>query len=215
MNGCGRRNMHAPRIHSPVLQLLLRHPLGIARHLGAGLVAGASDNDPTTVGTLAVIGASTVYRLTWLVLLLLPMLVAIQVISARLGVVTRQHLQEVICDHYGRGWSWVAIVLVLGVSVFTIGADLEGGAAAMSLLTGLPWPWFVGPLALLVGLLLVFGSYATVEKVLRYVLLVFIAYPLATFLARPQWSEVLTSSVRPTLEFSSDYLSAALALLGT
>jgi len=202
-------------VRLPMLWPWLGRPLRIMRYLGAGLIAGASDNDPTTVGTLAIIGASTGYRLTWLVLLLLPMLVTVQIVSTRLGAVTRQHFLEVIAACYGRRWAWVAALLVVSVCVITIGADLEGGAAALSLLTGRPWPWFVVPLALFVGGLLLFGSYTAVERALRYVLLIFIAYPVAAFLAQPPWGAVLAASFQPAVEFSGDYLSAALALLGT
>src|SRR5579883_33039 len=153
-------------VRLPMLWPWLGRPLRIMRYLGAGLIAGASDNDPTTVGTLAIIGASTGYRLTWLVLLLLPMLVTVQIVSTRLGAVTRQHFLEVIAACYGRRWAWVAALLVVSVCVITIGADLEGGAAALSLLTGRPWPWFVVPLALFVGGLLLFGSYTAVERAL-------------------------------------------------
>ncbi len=188
---------------------------GTLRYLGAGLIAGASDNDPTTVGTLAIIGASTGYHLTWLVLLLLPMLVTVQIVSTSLGAVTWQHFLGVIAACYGRRWAWVAALLVVSVCVITIGADLEGGAAALSLLTGRPWPWFVVPLALFVGGLLLFGSYTAVERALRYVLLIFIAYPVAALLAQPPWGAVLAASFQPAVEFSGAYLSAALALLGT
>ncbi|HWC39149.1 MAG TPA: divalent metal cation transporter, partial [Acidimicrobiales bacterium] len=71
-------------------------PRSLIRSISPGLVAGASDNDPTTVGTLAVVGATTAFALSWLVVLLLPMLIVIQVISAQVGVMTGVGLQEVV-----------------------------------------------------------------------------------------------------------------------
>src|ERR1017187_3046098 len=72
--------------------------------LGPGIVSGASDNDPTTVATLAVIGSTTVYALGWLVLLIIPMLAVVQVIAARVGAVSRRGLEDCIRANYGPVW---------------------------------------------------------------------------------------------------------------
>src|SRR5579859_7415664 len=74
----------------------LRHPFAWMRLLGPGLIAGASDNDPTTVASLAVIGSTTGFGLAWLVILVIPMLVVVQVISAAIGTVCRAGLEDVI-----------------------------------------------------------------------------------------------------------------------
>jgi len=198
--------------------LLQAHPRAVhslvVTHAG-GMIAAASDNDPTTVATLAVVGASTGYRLAWLVLLLLPMLVAVQVLSTRLGLITGQNLAQLIRGHLGVGWGWLGASLVLAVNLFTIGADLEGGAAALSLFTGWDWQWFVLPLATSVGLLLLMGTYRHVTRMLSYVMLVFLAYVAATFLASPDWTDVLRHTLEPSFDWSADDLTAALSLLGT
>ena len=88
--------------------------LRLVRALGPGLIAGAADNDPTTVATLAVIGSTTGYRLAWLVVLVIPMLVVVQVISARVGVVCRAGLAGAIRVRYGRPWAVLTLLLVPG-----------------------------------------------------------------------------------------------------
>src|SRR5205823_14187748 len=90
-----------------------------------GLIAGASDNDPTTVAALTVIGSTTAYGLAWLVILAIPMLVVVQVVSASVGVVARAGLEDVIRTRYGRLWGLVALLLVLAVNLVTLAADLE------------------------------------------------------------------------------------------
>ncbi len=192
-----------------------RRPFAFLKNLGPGLIAGASDNDPTTVASLSVIGATTGYGLSWLVILVIPMLVVVQVISAAVGVVTQEGLEDVIRRCYGRLWAAVALILVLIVNVITLAADLEGGAAAIGLLSGKPYQWFVIPLALAVAALLIWGSYTALERVLRYVLLIFLAYVVTAFLARPDWGQVLQATVVPHFNFSSAYVQGALALLGT
>lgn len=199
----------------PLVEEQARVPLReIVRNLGPGLISGVSDLDPTTIATLAIIGSLVGYRLLWLVLLLLPMLIAVQVISARVGMMTNRGLEGVIRDRFGRVWAMVAMLLVVIVNLLTLAADLEGGAAALQILTGQDWRWFVLPLALFLGALLVFGGYYGMQRVLRYVLIVFVAYVVAAFLSEPNWGEVLRSLV-PTFSTEPGYAAGALALLGT
>jgi Mn2+/Fe2+ NRAMP family transporter len=104
---------------------------------------------------------------------------------------------------------------VLAVNVLTLAADLEGGAAALSLLTGAAYQWFVLPFAVAVGALLIFGNYVRIERTLKYVALVFLAYVAAAFMARPHWDAVLLQTFVPHFSWSNDYVAGALALLGT
>ncbi len=208
-------SVRRPRAARPAKRSRLAQTLALARQFGPGLVAGASDNDPTTVATLAVIGSTTGYALSWLVVLTIPMLVVVQLISAAVGAVSRAGLQKIIRLHYGRGWGWATLLAVLGVNVFTLSADLEGGSAALELLTGWPYRWFLVPFAGAVAALLVWGSYEHLEHVLRYVLFVFLAYVAAAVLAHPDWLEVARATFIPRFSFSSDYVAGALALLGT
>ncbi|HZU12681.1 MAG TPA: NRAMP family divalent metal transporter [Chloroflexota bacterium] len=183
--------------------------------LGPGLISGASDNDPTTVATMAVLGASTRFGLSWLTILVYPMLASIQMISAKVGLVARHGLQRTVTKRYGRHWGALLLVSVIAVNLVTIGADLEGGAAALGLLFHLNFKWFVLPYA--VGLLavLIFGSYAAIQRVLQYVLFVFVAYIISAFAARPDWGAVLADTIHPSISFNSTYIQGALALLGT
>ena len=199
----------------PAMVRVIRRPLALLPALGPGLIAGASDNDPTTVATLAVIGSTTVFGLAWLVVLVIPMLVVVQVVSASVGVIARAGLEDVIRTRYGRLWGLVALLLVLAVNLVTLAADLEGGSAALGLLTGRPYQWFMLPFALAVRAFLVWGSYTALERGLRYVLLVFLGYIVTAFLAHPNWGRVLHDTLVPHVSFSSAYVAGALALLGT
>jgi Mn2+/Fe2+ NRAMP family transporter len=183
--------------------------------LGPGLVAGASDIDPTTVGTVSAVGATTGYRLSWLTALVFPLLAVVEAISAQVGLATGRDLEDVAARQYGRRWGFVLLVSVLAVNVLTIAADLEAGAAALGLLTGGPWRWFVLPLAAALLAVLLLGSFDEVERILKYALVGLFAYGGAAVLARPDWADVLRRTVVPSFSLSTDDLAGALALLGT
>ncbi len=193
----------------------LSNRLQALRTLGPGLVAGASDNDPTTVASLSVIGATTVYGLSWLVVLVIPMLICVQVVAAAVGAVTKSGLESAIVKRYGRAWGAVTLVTVLAVNLITLAADLEGGAAALGLLSARPYQWFVLPFAVAVAGLLIWGSYRIIEKALRYVSLVFLAYVVAAIVAHPQWSQVLHATIVPQFRLTKEYVAGTIALLGT
>lgn len=182
---------------------------------GAGIVAGASDNDPTTVATLAVVGSTTVYGLGWLTLLIIPMLAVVQAIAAQVATASKKGLEDCVRGEYGPFWALIPLVALLIVNVLTLAADLEGGGAALQLLIGPDYRWWVVPLGALTVIVLVFGNYRTIERVLRYVALLFLTYVGAAFLAHPDWGAVLRGSFIPHFELSSDYVAGALALLGT
>ncbi|MEA2718345.1 MAG: hypothetical protein QOJ39_209 [Candidatus Eremiobacteraeota bacterium] len=186
-----------------------------AAKFGAGIIAGASDNDPTTVATLAVIGSTTVYELGWLTLLVIPMLAVIQSIAAQVGAVSRNGLEDCVRANYGRGWALAALAALLAVNVLTLSADLEGGGAALALLTHVHYAWWLLPLGALTVIVLVFGSYTAIERVLRYIALLFLTYVGAAFLAHPDWHAVFAGSFIPHFSFRPEMVSGALALLGT
>jgi Mn2+/Fe2+ NRAMP family transporter len=164
---------------------------------------------------LSVVGSTTIYGLSWLVVLIVPMLIVVQTISAKVGTVCGKGLQDIVRTRYGRGWAFVVLAAILAVDVLTLAADLEGGAAALGLLTGLRHEWFIVPLALAVAGLLVYGDYDAVSTTLKYVALVFLAYIASAFLAKPNWTQVLHDTLVPHLSFSHAYVAGALSLLGT
>jgi Mn2+/Fe2+ NRAMP family transporter len=96
------------------------------------------------------------------VILLIPMLVVVQVASAQVGVVARKGLEDAVTERLGRVWGWDTMLAVLSVTLVTLAADLEGGGAALGLLSGLPYQWFMAPCALAAAALApVAGQYAS------------------------------------------------------
>lgn len=185
------------------------------RQIGPGIVSGASDNDPTTVATLAVIGSSTIYVLGWLVLLVIPMLAVVQSLSGRIGTVCGEGLETIAKRHYGRRVALIILIAVFVVDQLTLAADLEGGGAALQLLSGIDYRWFVAPLAIVTAAMLLFANYQFIQRALSYVALIFLGYAVAMVLAHPNWHQVLIGTFVPHLRFNRTFSAAALALLGT
>ncbi len=193
-----------------------RHRIAsLLRSIGPELISGASDNDPTNVGTAAVVGAATGYQLAWLALLVAPLLGVVQVIAAHVGTTARNDLQSLTLRRYGRRLAAILLLSVVVVNVVTIAADLQAGAAGIGLLAGVDSRYFVVPLGLTLVALLLVGRYEQVMSVLRYLLLGFVAFGVAAFLAHPDWSSVFRASLLPTLSLRRDVVVGALAMLGT
>jgi Mn2+/Fe2+ NRAMP family transporter len=188
---------------------------GLLRGIGPEIVAGASDNDPTNVGTAAVVGAQTGYRLSWVALLVAPLLFVVLAIAAQVGVVARGDLQSLARERYGRGVAAALLVSVVVVNVVTIAADLQAGAAGIGLLAGVSAHWLVLPLGLALAALLLIGKYGQVVVLLRCLLPGFLAFTAAAVLAHPDWPRLLEASLVPDLSLRRDELAGALALLGT
>ena len=185
------------------------------RGFGPGLVSGASANDPTTVGTLAVVGAATGFELAWLVVLLLPMLAVVQAIAASVATLSQMSVQQAIARTYGRGAALVAATSIVAISLFTLAADLQAGAQALTLLFGLPFYYFVVPLAAAASWLLATKSYLRIERILASFTLVFLCYVASAIYARPDWGLVLHSILAPRVALTPAILTGAIALLGT
>ncbi len=188
---------------------------GLLRGVGPELVSAASDNDPTNVGTAAAVGAQTGYQLSWLALLIAPLLGIVLTIAAQVGAVARDDLQSLTRKRYGRGVAAVLLVSVVVVNLVTIAAGLQAGAAGIGLLAGLGSRWLVVPLGAAVADLLLVGKYAQMVAVLRYLMLGFLASGAAAVLPQPDWPRLLQASLVPALSLRRDEVIGGLALLGT
>lgn len=185
------------------------------RGIGPELIAGGSDNDPTNIGTAAVAGAQTGYRLAWVALLTGPLLYVVMVIAAQLGVAARGDLQSLALRRYGRRVAGLLLGSVVLVNMVTIAADLQAGAAGIGLLTGADARWLVLPLGAAVAALLLAGRYGQVVAVLRFLLPGFLIFAAAAVLAHPDWPRLLQSSFVPVLPLRRNDLTGAVALTGT
>ncbi len=204
-----------PTASGPAGRRPVRRMLGSVRSISPELIAGASDNDPTNVGTAAVVGARTAYRLSWVALAVGPLLAVVLAIAAQVGLAARDDLQTLALRTYGRGVAAVLLVSIVVVNLVTIAADLQAGAAGIGLLAGVDPRWLVLPFGLALAGLLVFGRYQQVAAVLRYLLIGFLAFVVAAGLARPDWRTLLEDSFIPSMTMRPEEVAGAVAVLGT
>ncbi|HEY4354628.1 MAG TPA: Nramp family divalent metal transporter [Acidobacteriaceae bacterium] len=185
------------------------------KDLGPGLITGAADDDPSGISTYSVAGASFGYATLWTALLSFPLMAAIQLMCARLGMVTGCGLASVIRSRYPHWVLWLACGLVIVANIFNIGADLGGMADAMRMMTGIPAYYWTPFFAALILALLLWTSYRTMAKLFKWLTLVLFAYVLTAFLAHPDWPNVLRATFIPHLEWSKQYIAVLVGILGT
>jgi Mn2+/Fe2+ NRAMP family transporter len=187
----------------------------LLRAIGPGVITGGADNDPAGIATYSVVGASVGFAQNWLLLVSTPMLIVIQQMSAKVANVTKSDLATVLRTTFGARVATPAVLLMVVANVITMGADLLAMGAAFELLTGVKFVYWVVPLAAVMAFVTIFTDYKVLSKYLLWLVAVFSTYILAAFLARPNWGDVLRSTVVPQLSFSPDYLLGAVGLLGT
>jgi Mn2+/Fe2+ NRAMP family transporter len=187
----------------------------LLRAVGPGVITGGADNDPAGIATYSVVGASVGFAQNWLLLVSTPMLIVIQQMSAKVANVTKSDLATVLRTTFGARVATPAVLLMVVANVITMGADLLAMGAAFELLTGVKFVYWIVPLAAVMAFVTIFTDYKVLSKYLLWLVAVFSTYILAAFLARPNWGDVLRSTIVPQLSFSPDYLLGAVGLLGT
>ena len=183
--------------------------------LGPGLITGASDDDPSGIGTYTTAGASLGFAMLWTAVLTLPMMAAVQFICAKIGMVSGMGLAGALRKHYPSWLVYSAISLLLIANTITAGVDIGAIAAAINLLIPIPTILLVPLIAVGIVALQVWGSYSFIVRTFKWLTLTLFAYIIAAFLAKPHWGEVLKATFIPTLRFDNQYMTTLLAILGT
>lgn len=184
--------------------------------LGPGFVTGASDDDPSGIGTYSIAGASFGFATLWMAWVTFPLMTAIQYICAKMGMVTGMGLASVLKCHTPR---WVLYPMVGGLVVansLNAGVDIGAIAAAINMLVpGLPIAWLVAPIAIAILALQIFGAYRLIANILKVLAFSLLAYVASSLFARPDWLEVARGTFVPTFSFDPQFVALLVAILGT
>ncbi len=192
-------------------------PLGIFQLLGPGLITGASDDDPSGIGTYSQVGSQYGYGLLWTALFTFPLMAAVQELCARIALQTGVGLGVVLRRKFPSALVGVCVLALLIANTINVGADLGAVAAGGSLLSGgwLKQAWLVVPAGLLILGLQFYVSYALIFKIFKWLTLALFAYVITAFFAHPPLVEVVKATVIPHVELSKDFVMALVAVLGT
>jgi NRAMP (natural resistance-associated macrophage protein)-like metal ion transporter len=192
-----------------------KKPKTIWQILGPGIVTGASDDDPSGIGTYSQAGAQFGFGMLWTLLFTFPLMCAIQEISARIGRTTGHGIAGNLRRHFPKWVSYPVIVLVFVANTLNIGADLGAMGQSLRLLIGGPPLVYVLLFAIACFGLPAMLSYKKYEGILRWLTVVLFAYVIAAFTVHVPWSGALRSTVVPSLKLDVSYLAILVAVLGT
>ncbi len=183
--------------------------------IGPGVITGASDDDPSGIGTYTTAGASLGFAMLWTALFTYPLMAVVQYICAKVGMVSGRGLAGVLKRHYSPWVLYPAVIGLLLANTINAGADIGAIAAAINLLIPIPMVVFIVPIALLILVLQIWGSYRLIAKVFRWLTLALFAYIGSVFFAHPDALSVLRGSFIPTLRWDNAFISTLVAILGT
>src|SRR4029079_18217992 len=164
---------------------------GFLARLGPGLITGASDDDPSGIGTYSQAGAQAGFGIGWTMLLTYPLMAAIQEISARIGRVTGHGIAGNVCRNFPAPVLWSLIVLLFIANTINVAADLGAMADALRLLIGGPGVIYVAVFGYVSVLAQIFMEYRRYVAILKWLTLVLFAYVIALAAVKVPWSEAL------------------------
>jgi Mn2+/Fe2+ NRAMP family transporter len=182
--------------------------------LGPGLLAGLSDDDPAGITTYSIAGARYGYTLLWVLLLSVAALVVFHELGSRLGLVTGQGLVSLVRSSYGPRPAFLVTGTLILANTGTTCAEFAGVAAGLDL-AGVSRYLSVPAAAVLVGFVVLRGSFHRIEHVLLLLATAFVAYVAAAFLAHPDWTEAGRGLVIPSLPLSREALIVVTGTVGT
>jgi NRAMP (natural resistance-associated macrophage protein)-like metal ion transporter len=189
----------------------------VLRSLGPGLITGAADDDPSGITTYSVVGAQHGYRLLWTAWLTWPMMAAVQLICARIGMVTGRGLMAALRRKLPRPAIRAIALLLLAVNTLTVAADLAGMGDAANMLIGAPTLLWVVVFGATIAVAAIQLRYVVLERVLKWLTLALFAYVVDGFYIGHDWGTILHAAVVPTLPPLRDHAvwTALVAVLGT
>ena len=185
------------------------------RHVGPGIITGAADDDPSGIATYTQAGAQFGTGLLWTVFLSLPFMIAIQLVSARIGRVTGKGVAANLREHTPRPFLMAMVLLLVVANTINIAADIAAMGEALQLVVGGGAHFHAVVFGVVTVMLQVFVPYRKLAPILKWLTLFLFAYVIAAFLVDVPWGQVLHDLVVPKLQWTSGYWMMIVALLGT
>ena len=185
------------------------------RQLGPGLITGAADDDPSGIATYSQAGAQFGYQLGWTVVLTYPLMVGIQMVSARMGRVTGRGLAANIRRHFPRPVLYAIVAMLVVANTINVAADIAAMGEALQLVVGGPEHGHAIVFGVLSLLLQVFMPYQRYVRYLKWLTLALLAYVAVVFTIAVPWRDVLVGIVWPKVALTAQTLTVVVAVFGT
>ena len=182
--------------------------------MSPGLITGAADDDPSAVGTYSVVGAQLGTAILWTALITWPLIAAIQMACARIGIVTGHGLARALGEKFPRPLVGAISLALLVTNTITVGADLSAMADAAEMLSGLNSHYYVIFFGLIIGISTVVFRYRQMANLLKWFSLSLFTYALTAFVLHPDWSAVLRETFQPRWPTGQAAWAGLLAVLG-
>ncbi len=187
----------------------------IASILGPGVITGAADDDPSGIATYSQTGAQFGYGQLWTSFFILPFQIAVQDTCARIGAVNGKGLVSVIKRYYPKWVVYLTCILILTANTINIGANIGAMASALQLLIPVPFVVLALMFTMVVLVLEIFTSYKTYARILKWLCLSLITYPLTVILVQQPWQDILKATIFPHIEWSFAYMFIITGIVGT
>ncbi len=183
--------------------------------IGPGVITGASDDDPSGIMTYTIAGSSTKYATLWTPLFTFPLMVAMQEMCARIGLVTGKGLIGTMRGSYPRILIIALAILMVIANSINVGADLAGMASSAALIINLPVSLLVIIFTLVTLLFMIYFPYHVIVSYLKWLTFALFAYILSGFLSSPDWKEIFLRTFIPQIQFDKNFITILVAILGT
>jgi NRAMP (natural resistance-associated macrophage protein)-like metal ion transporter len=183
--------------------------------LGPGLITGAADDDPSGIATYSQTGAQFGYGQLWTALWMLPLVAGVQEACGRIGNITGQGLSSNIKDRYSLRTLRLLVALLAAANVINIGADIGALGASAALIIPIPATALMVIFTLLILSLEIFVSYVRYAKVLKWLTVSLLAYPITALFVREPWGTIARATFVPDIRFSASFAYVITAVIGT
>jgi NRAMP (natural resistance-associated macrophage protein)-like metal ion transporter len=182
--------------------------------LGPGLISGAADDDPSSIGTYSVVGAQFGTAVLWTAFITWPLIAAIQMMCARIGLVTGTGLAHALGEKFPRPLVAAISLGLLVANTITVGADLSAMADASEMLSGLNSHYYVIFFGVIIAPGTVLFRYRQIANLLKWFALSLFTYVLTAFVVHPNWNTVLHETLLPSWPTGHDAWAGLVAILG-
>ena len=196
-----------------IYKSIAEHPR--VQQIGPGLITGAADDDPSGIATYSQAGAQFGFHLLWTMIFTYPLMVGIQMVSARIGCITGRGLAANIKAVFPRPVLFGIVGLLLMANTINVAADIAAMGEALRLLIGGSAHLYSVFFGLTCLGLQVYLRYETYVRYLKWLTLALLAYVAVVFTIHVPWGQVLDGALIPHLDFNHDTISMIVAVFGT